>query len=156
MLRSDAKQGLTIGLGMFAAVLFSASTIVAQAPPASGGTSAIAITSPADGAKVTLRFLIQGKVQDAKLSVYVLVKPVTTNGTWWVQPAPTLNSDGHWHVNAYFGDAEHGSGEDFKITALASPERGLLSEGQQLSTAELETRRQRPGVHSAIVQVSRE
>ncbi|MBI4514935.1 MAG: hypothetical protein HY699_03850 [Deltaproteobacteria bacterium] len=107
------------------------------------------ITSPRQGDVVEVRALIEGCVENPKLHVYVLVRPLAVGG-WWVQPASPVDRDGKWRVLAYFGTEEAGRGEYFEIVAVASTEAKLLREGQRLSANDLESLREHHE-HSDVV-----
>jgi hypothetical protein len=90
------------------------------------------VLSPGPGAEVELETVIEGKVSDPRVQVYVLVHPVKDR-FWWVQrvPAPP-NRDGSWETLAYFGTSTKGIGEDFQVIALVTETK--LKEGETFET----------------------
>ncbi len=109
----------------------------------------IEITSPAEGATVTMTELVRGTVSDPKLNVYILIHPLVTN-LWWVQNIPTVGPDGRWQSLCYFGTENNGIGEPFEIIAIATTKQELYKPGDTLKTVPSDILR------STIVTVQRE
>jgi len=91
----------------------------------------ISIISPAEGSHVCMRTLVSGSISDSSLQVFVLIHPMAT-GKFWIQPIPTVSSDGKWKAYCYFGEPNIGIGEPFEIVAVASKNKKLFKEGDTL------------------------
>ena len=100
------------------------------------------ITSPSDGATVTMTELVRGTVSDPKLNVYVLIHPLTTN-LWWVQNIPTVGPGGKWQSFCYFGTENLGIGEPYEIIAVATSKKKLYKPGDTLEIVPLDLLRSR-------------
>lgn len=84
----------------------------------------------ASGTVVAEREVLRGTVYAPVEKVWVLIRPLEAS-VYWVQPSATLQPDGTWASNVYFGTHDAGAGEQFEIIAVADPE-GELREGLQL------------------------
>lgn len=51
---------------------------------------------------------------------------------FWIQPIPTISSDGKWRSYCYFGEPNIGIGEPFEIIAITSRNKKLFKEGDTL------------------------
>jgi hypothetical protein len=119
-------------LGLIGAY-FLLSIIIAAVPlawPASVKITPIqiTITEPQDGSNINgPRHMVKGIVKDhPDAGVYVVVRPLVPQN-YWVQDSPTIDSQGSWQVNAYFGDLNVGVNEDYEIIALATDENFLVT-----------------------------
>lgn len=93
----------------------------------------LTIIKPKNDAEVCWRTIVKGNISDPKLQVYVAVHPMATD-KFWIQPIPTISSDGKWRSYCYFGEPNIGIGEPFEIIAIASKNKKLFKEGETLST----------------------
>ncbi len=95
------------------------------------------IVKPKNDAEVCWRTIVEGTVSDPTLHVYVAIHPMATD-KFWIQPIPTISSDGKWRVYCYFGEPNIGIGEPFEIIAVASKNKILFKEGDTLPSPLLE------------------
>lgn len=91
----------------------------------------IGIISPENGSRVCWRTMVTGSISDPNLQVFVLIHPMATD-KFWIQPIPTVSSDGKWKAYCYFGEPNIGIGEPFEIIAIASKNKKLFKEGDTL------------------------
>jgi len=91
----------------------------------------LSITRPRNGERVCWRSLIEGRVSDPQLQVFVAIHPMATN-RFWIQPVPNVASDGSYSVYGYFGEPNQGIGEPFEIIAIATRNKELFKEGDTL------------------------
>jgi len=108
------------------------------------------ISEPNNGQEVSVREWVRGKLSDTSYEVYILIHPMATV-SWWVQPLPSINSDGTWEAYCFFGEETVGIGESFEIIAIATKEKGVLRSGQQLPIDKIPT----DAIRSPIVRVIR-
>jgi hypothetical protein len=110
------------------AVYFFGLTLILNAQEAE-----VKITSPADGAKVPYRLLMQGTVTGKGTSeIWVVIHPMETS-EYWVQPRLSVREGGNWSVQVYIGEAgKKDVGKQFEIRAVGNPEEPL-KEGQTLT-----------------------
>lgn len=73
------------------------------------------------------RHLVKGTVSDPRARLYVMIRPHETPQDIWVQDPVTIDRDGNWQVNCYFGEARAGAGEKFEISAIATSENLLIA-----------------------------
>lgn len=105
--------------------LISSNTGYAESP------CSITIDVPKSEENVKLKTLVKGKVSNKSLKVFVAIHPMATN-KFFIQPIPTISSDGSWQAFCYFGESKKGIGEPFEIIALSSKDINLLKEGDTL------------------------
>lgn len=87
----------------------------------------IEIVEPKDATLVREhRYLVKGTVGDSNAKVSVVVRPLEPLD-YWVQDPPTIDANGNWQVNAYFGERNVGRGEKYEIIALATYENFLVT-----------------------------
>lgn len=91
----------------------------------------INITDPSKEATVDHEQIVKGKVNNPRLTVYVLVHPLKTN-KWWVQNIPAVDAKGDWQTLCYFGSQTEGNGEPFEVIALADHGSGALKTGSTI------------------------
>lgn len=87
----------------------------------------IVITEPKDGKEVCWRSMVKGTISDPKLQVFVAIHPMATDKVY-IQPIPTVSSDGKWSAYCYFGEKNQGINEPFEIIAIASKNKKLYKE----------------------------
>jgi hypothetical protein len=112
----------------FTASLLVASLLLAWVAATKVTPLHLTIETPTNGATVTgYRSTIRGTLKEhTNARVYVVVRPLLPLD-YWVQDAVTADSTGNWQVNAYFGDANAGAGEDYEIIAVATDENFLVT-----------------------------
>jgi hypothetical protein len=116
----------------------------------------VVITKPANDGNVTMRYLVQGTVNDPNSKIHVITHPLTVP-KMWVQNPPVVGTDGSWQTDVYFGTDTLGIGDRYEVIALATNENflitfatgNLLREGQILESLPRNTNR------SNIVTVTR-
>ena len=91
----------------------------------------LSITKPHNGERVCWRTLIQGKVSDPQLQVFIAIHSMATN-KFWIQPIPSVASDGSYSTYGYFGTFDEGIREPFEIIAIATNNKKLFKEGDTL------------------------
>lgn len=91
----------------------------------------INIISPTEGSRVCMRTLVRGTISNPNLQVFVLIHPMATD-RFWVEPIPNMRPDGRWEAYCYFGKPNEGIGNPFEIIAIASENRRLFEEGDEL------------------------
>lgn len=91
----------------------------------------LTIVKPKSDAEICRRTIVEGTISDPKLQVYVAIHPMATD-KFWIQPIPTISSDGKWKSYCYFGEPNIGIGEPFEIIAIASRNKKLFKEGDTL------------------------
>ena len=134
------SRSLFIGVGIPLLILFLAASLsfggnmpkkkaVPKKPKAA--KQSFCVTKPANGEKVPQRFTVEGKGAKAGARVWVVILPTHTS-TYWVQPAVTVNKDGSWSVEAYFGREGMDMGAPYSVRAVMNPKNDL-NEGMQLS-----------------------
>jgi hypothetical protein len=114
------------------------SPTVSPSPTPAPTPPSITLTSPADGAEISWREYVKGSskgVVGSNLNLYILIYPIESGGPWWVQPPPTILSNGNWEAFCYFGrdPAEYpeDNGNSFKVISILTIQK--LEEGQQWS-----------------------
>ena len=91
----------------------------------------INIISPVGESRVCWRTMVRGTISNPNLQVFVLIHPMATD-KFWIQPIPTVSSNGKWEAYCYFGEPNIGIGEPFEIIAIASKNKKLFKEGSTL------------------------
>lgn len=87
----------------------------------------IAIIEPKDMTQIEgNRYLVKGTMSDSNAKVFVVVRPLESSD-YWVQDPPTIDGNGNWQVNAYFGERNAVIGEKHEIIALATQENFLVT-----------------------------
>lgn len=94
-----------------------------------GAELQLTITGPQNKAQVCQRTIVEGKISNPKLQVFVAIHPMATN-KFFIQPLPTISSDGRWTSYCYFGEPGMGVGEPFEIIAVAAEDKNLFREGK--------------------------
>lgn len=108
----------------------------------------VVITKPSNGENVTMRYLVQGTVNDSSSKVHVIIHPLTVP-RMWVQNPPVVGTDGNWQTDVYFGTETLGIVDKYEVIALATNENflvtfatgNLLREGQILESLPRNTNR---------------
>ena len=91
----------------------------------------VSISTPKSGSQVPRRPKVEGWVKDPTAPVWVVVHPIASSG-YWVQPAVSVHSKGHWKAGVYIGQlGTEDVGQLFEICAVACPAEEL-SEGMRL------------------------
>jgi hypothetical protein len=90
----------------------------------------VGIATPVTGTRVVHRPLVRGSVEPSCSKVTLAVHPLAVS-KYWVQPQPTVASDGSWQAMPYIGEAEANCGEPFELVAFGNPDR-VLGEGEVL------------------------
>jgi len=88
----------------------------------------IAITNPSDGQVVRRECAIEGFVSGLKTKVRVLTRP-SSDGLWYVQNIPIINTEGRWQTLGYF-DVKLGGIHEIAAIATNKP----LKAGDKLKT----------------------
>jgi len=102
---------------------------VSEVPPTQGPSERVKITEPSEGAKVSGRQTVKGRVQKGYDDVWVIVHPIDTS-SYWVQPSISAKKDGKWSITAYFGRSGNiDVGKSFEIMAILNPQK-KLKEGE--------------------------
>jgi hypothetical protein len=91
----------------------------------------LSIITPQDGSRVCWRTIVKGTISDPKFQVFVAIHPMATD-KFWIQPVPTVSSEGIWTAYCYFGEPNIGIGEPFEIIAIASKNKKLFKEGDTM------------------------
>jgi len=79
------------------------------------------LTSPPDGATVSGRPFVEGRVADRCARVWVVIHP-TEVSDYWVQPPVSVHADGTWRVQVFIGrPGTVDVGKHFEIRACGSP-----------------------------------
>ena len=91
----------------------------------------ISIDAPVGNSSVGDRVVVQGTIRGNCRLPWVLVHPMNTGSTMWVQPKPIVGGDGVWRVNVYVGDTGAQDGAQFELLAVACP-RDALNEGKTI------------------------
>lgn len=89
----------------------------------------ISIDNPPDSAEVGHTALVEGKVSDPNLNIYVFVHPLLTD-QWWCQMYPSPSSPDAWRTLCYFGTEDKGVGEYFEVVAIAACKNDLWERGE--------------------------
>jgi hypothetical protein len=126
--RNNMNRNWGITFGIF--VILLSVFIVLQSKVYSGELK-LKIHKPKNDSNVCWRTIVEGNVSDPKLHVYVAIHPMATN-KFWIQPIPTVSSDGKWKTYCYFGEPMIGIGEPFEIIAIASDSIKLFKEGDTM------------------------
>lgn len=108
----------------------------------------VVITKPSNDENVTMRYLVQGTVNDSSSKVHVIIHPLTVP-RMWVQNPPVVGTDGNWQTDVYFGTETLGIVDKYEVIALATNENflvtfatgNLLREGQILESLPRNTNR---------------
>lgn len=108
----------------------------------------VVIAKPSNGENVTMRYLVQGTVNDSSSKVHVIIHPLTVP-RMWVQNPPVVGTDGNWQTDVYFGTETLGIVDKYEVIALATNENflvtfatgNLLREGQILESLPRNTNR---------------
>ena len=82
----------------------------------------ILISDPQEYKEVTYRYTVSGASNvnpNSKLNIYVLIKPLDSPLPWYVQPPATIQSNGDWETDAYFGRDIEDRGH-YKVCAIIS------------------------------------
>ncbi len=96
-----------------------------------GADDAIRIVSPADGATVPMRPIVEVKAPVSATAVWVIIHPMEV-ADYWVQPRPSNRGSGQWRVQVYVGQpGTRDEGKHFEIQAVADPDQ-QLREGMKL------------------------
>lgn len=144
-IRSNEKKGTLmkrVHASGYATALRACSAILSFATMACGGEpprsshpvaehTAITINAPEGNSSVGERVVVQGTIRGNCRLPWVLVHPMSTGSTIWVQPKPIVGNDGVWRVNVYVGGAGAQEGAQFELLAIACPHEAL-TEGKTL------------------------
>ncbi len=101
----------------------------------------VTISNSLDGDNVSMRYLVQGSVNNPHSKVHVIIHPLTVP-EMWVQNPPIVSADGSWQTNVYFGTSTLGIGDKYEVVAIATGENFLITlatgnylrEGQTIKT----------------------
>jgi len=80
----------------------------------------ILINDPQEDKEVSYHYIVSGASNvnpNSKLNIYVLVKPIDVPQPWYNQPSVTIQSNGDWEADAYFGESLEDSG-NYKVCAI--------------------------------------
>ena len=102
-----------------------------------------------DPGKVKDTSLISGRVIDESWSVYVLIRPIDSSGTF-VEKATGPDGDKNWSAICYFGG---GSGKQFYIRAVAISNDKMKTLGNSPGAEEIE---KQASVQSRMYRVTKE
>lgn len=86
----------------------------------------VVIIKPLNGENVTMRYLVQGTVNDPNSKVHVIIHPLSVPKIW-VQNPPIVGTDGSWQTDVYFGTETLGIGDKYEVIALATNENFLVT-----------------------------
>jgi hypothetical protein len=137
-----------MAMAMHARMLSFAMILASVAGVAAASELSVEITAPLDKSSVPQRPMIEGRVSDVNVKVWVVVHPLEVTD-YWVQPRPTVRSDGWWKAQIHVGrPGDVDAGKLFEIRAVANPEREL-EEGNVLSDWP------KGGAISAVIEVTR-
>lgn len=90
----------------------------------------IKISIDPDSTEVGHTAIVEGKVSDPNLNIYVFVHPLLED-RWWCQIHPSPPSpDGSWRMLCYFGTKDKGVGEYFEVVAVAACRDDLWKRGE--------------------------
>jgi len=127
----DRFPGKIIGPALKCLITLSAMIVIIITGNVYSQGLSIIIAEPKDGKQVCWRTMIRGSVSDPKLQVFVAIHPMAAP-KFYIQPIPTMSSDGKWSAYCYFGEQDQGINEPFEIIALASKNKNLFKEGDIL------------------------
>lgn len=109
---------------MLQKIVLTAIFLIVTASIANAEQLKISITSPRDGASVSEKQVIKGKVSNPDAEVWVIIHPMIAGLGYWVQPSVTVDENGNWEVEAYIG-VSGDSGKQFQIRAVANPKKRI-------------------------------
>lgn len=128
LIRLDFFKHLSIGPILVVFLISVAVTVIAWSWLASISIKPIqvVITNPPNDGNVTMRYLVQGTVNDPNSKVHVIIHPLTVP-KMWVQNPPIVGTDGNWQTDVYFGTDILGIGDRYEVIALATNENFLIT-----------------------------
>ncbi len=65
------------------------------------------------------------------MAVFIAIRPLLRKH-YWIQTPPEVGPDGTWQEYVHFGEPDVGNEESFAVLAVASKNRNLFEEKQQI------------------------